>query len=423
MRSIPARWTGLLAVAAVVVLAAGLAGGVVSPAPTPATTNTTVDSPSWVVQPANTTSYLQVPEQRLERTGYADVTVDAPGALAIDGDQLRVHMVVQQFEHRFNDSTTADNRTAAVQAAIRDFETIVADARERQQNAFEAYNRGDIRAQELFRTLARVDATAQTVKSGADRVSEVANSPLDYSLGGDIETRIANLDASLTTLRGHLDNGHLRKAFRDIVTGAVGGDLSVYVETGQQDIVLGTIIGNTYLRESFIGPAHDPTTAGNESEANTRIQELYTWAFRPGNYVFISDLTRIGNTSVYEVTVTHRQGRFDIYFDWNTGYVYREAQAKRLSDVAPLTRQTTVNGTLELRINATHETGPMAVSLVDNATGAPVNGTVFVDGEAVGTTGPDGHLWTVDSRGQTVVRVETASGSVSTILYDSLLPG
>jgi hypothetical protein len=192
----------------------------------------------------------------------------------------------------------------------------------------------------------------------------------------------------------------------------------VYVEASDSDLVLATTVGDNYLRESYIGGAYDPGFDVDTSDVPQRINSLYSWGFKPANYVGGGvRLDPIGNTSVWEGESIHRQGQFVIHFDANTDDVFKERQTKRLRDVGPLTTTTRTNGSLRLVVNATHDTGPAEVRLLDNGTGQPRNGTVFVGDTPVGTTGDDGTLWIVDGRGDAQIRVETAEGSVSTFVY------
>ena len=62
---------------------------------------------------------------------------------------------------------------------------------------------------------------------------------------------------------------------------------------------------------------------------------------------------------------------------------------------------------ISVAVNRTHGGGPLAVDTRSNLTGDPVNATVFVDGDRVGTTGTDGRFWTVAPREAYTVAVAT----------------
>ena len=433
MRPTPVRSAVALTVV-VLVLTASLAGATVQPpyASGDATTNTessvlnttTSSHPDSVVQPPNTTSYLRVPDTRLESYGTAEATVDVPGSAASDGDRLQVRLAVETFESEFDRAVTSRNRTRTVQTVLSRFESIIERARDRQQRALQRYSDGEISEQQLIRTIARVDATARaidtpnTADDALGRVRSLADAPLDYSLGGDLVTRIENMEAQLVTLRGQL-----RQEMHDAVTGGSRAGMQVYIETGDDDIVLATIINNLYLRDSYIGPAFDPTNQIDEGQALSRLQDLYVWGFKPENYVSSPETSRVGNTSVYAGSTNHRHGRLDMYLDWNTQDAFRESQVKSLREAAPITPISVTNGSVTAHVNGTHETGPMELTVTQNTTNATLDGTVYVDGVRVGTTGDDGKLWFVDTRSDTEIRVETAQGNVTMFVFDSRLPG
>jgi hypothetical protein len=419
MRSIPARLSVVLLLAVLV----GVAGGAspFAPADTRAA-NATVDDavtannhPPYVERPPNTTSYLKVSDDSLTETGYATTGVDVPGSIAFDRERLAVDIATESFESRFEDASSANNRTAAVTAATAQFEGFVDSAQQRQRTAIRRYSDGEINSQGLLRTLARTHATAIGVEDGIDRVREVGNDPLDYGIGGTTDTRLTNIEPELVTV-----SGELRELFRATAIGQLRTDDPVYIEASGTDVVVATILNDNYLRESYIAGEYNRTFGVEGVGVAQRIQELYTWAYRPENYVGGSvSLNRVGNTSVWRSRVTHRQGQFEIHFDANTDGVFKERQTKRLRDAEPLRTQSVVNGSLRLVVNDTHDTGPMEVRLLDAGDGQPRNGTVFVGGTRVGTTGDDGRLWTVDARGDSVVRVVTAEERVSMFVYDS----
>jgi hypothetical protein len=53
----------------------------------------------------------------------------------------------------------------------------------------------------------------------------------------------------------------------------------------------------------------------------------------------------------------------------------------------------------------------MRVRLIQPSTNAPLEGTVFIDGRAVGETGDDGALWTVQPPGQFRVNATTGANT------------
>lgn len=399
-----------------VALAAGVAGGVTAPQTVehPENSNATVSGhPPSVAQPENTTSYLRVPDERLTQTEYTQPGVDVPGALATDRDRLEARLAAESFEAQFENASSTAARTEAVTTAAEQYERMVERARERQQTALEEFSEGRLSAQGLARNLARASATAVAIDGSVENVREVANEPLDYGIGGQLDTRFTNMEPGLVTL-----DGELRSLFRQSITGERQSEEVIYVEASDSDLVLAMVLGDNYLRESYIGESYDPDFNVDTGDVPQRINNLYSWGFQPANYVGGGvRLDQIGNSSVWEGESIHRQGQFVIHFDANTDNVYKERQTKRLQDVGPLTRHSRVNGSLRLVVNETHDTGPNQVRLLDNETGQPLNGTIQVDETPVGTTGSDGTVWVVDDHGATRIEAKTDDGSVSMFVY------
>ncbi|MUV90739.1 hypothetical protein GJ629_13200 [Halapricum sp. CBA1109] len=410
------RRSAAVAVVAAVVAAAVLAGVSIAAPATPLATDGSQPHDDSLAQPPNTTSYLHVSENHLEQSTYTSVGVDVPGTTAISHDRLRIRLVMDRFEQAFDDASTATNRTATIRNATRALENTTERLRERQSRAIERYNRGTIDEQSLFRTLTRVDAAAQTVANETDLLRDIDERALGYVLSEALDTRLENLEADLASVRGRTVR---QRVVRNAVYGGSMAGTHVYLETGADTFALATILENNYVREAYAGGAFDPNNTVDPQESTSRINDLYRWALQPGNLVSVGSEgigNRIGNTSVQEVSINHVQGSFTAYFDGNTSNVYQESQSKRLADAEPRTVLNATNGSLSLSVVATHDTGPMLVSLTDNATGDPRDGTVYVDDRSLGSLGEDGQRWVVDTRAATTVRVVADDGSVSILV-------
>ncbi|MFB6308422.1 MAG: hypothetical protein ABEH35_03750, partial [Haloarculaceae archaeon] len=161
--------------------------------------------------------------------------------------------------------------------------------------------------------------------------------------------------------------------------------------------------------------ATDQFTQGDThriNAANTRAFELYPWVT---NHTVSPTSRALGRTGIYRFHADHTQGELTAYIDGGTTNVFRESQ--RLDPTSMLTGgNVTRTGTaVRVRVNRSHPTGPMRVSLSNPSTGVAVNGTVHINGQPVGTTGDDGHLWVIEPRGSTVVNATTDDGQSVTV--------
>jgi hypothetical protein len=103
---------------------------------------------------------------------------------------------------------------------------------------------------------------------------------------------------------------------------------------------------------------------------------------------------------VYLLSPTHEQGQIWSYLSGATREVFHERQTKRPELVPVTDRATNQTADRRLAVATTSPTGPLNVTLADPLTGDPVDAPVLVDGHRVGTTGPDGQLWTVQPEGR-----------------------
>jgi hypothetical protein len=139
--------------------------------------------------------------------------------------------------------------------------------------------------------------------------------------------------------------------------------------------------------------------------------ELYPWAY--DNAIGTPQVRGFGNTAVYLIRVDHPQGSIESYLSGGTRDVFHEIQTQRAGQVPVTDTQTTVGSSLNVTVGTTAPTGPMRVTLIQPSTGAPLDGTVSIDGEEVGRTGDDGRLYTVQPTGQFRVNASTGTSSVA----------
>ena len=405
-------------------LDAGLTPAVDTPVSTPSAA-LDVTAP-LVTDGRNTTAYLAIPTAEIDRTRFESVYIDAAGAAALDRTEVEGRYSSLALTESFTAAETTAEREAAVEDTLSRLDARVAAAERRERRALAAFNGGEMSTRTYLRELAAVDASADELSRSLTQLYEYVDSMRDPPVS---PARIAELKTRLVGLRGPV---------RDQVADAMRGEgdpVRVFVETSDTAVVLATVTGpefnRQYVREAYLPSIRVPggtdqfrTDRGYDLEAaRERASELYPWTFDnagPTSTGLRTGEPYLYRAGVYSVTVDHphgtaTQGDLVAYLDGATGEVFREVQFKDLSEIP--TAEPVVNRSLGIyvAVNRTHGGGPLAVNTRSNLTGEPVNATVFVDGERVGTTGSDGKLWTIAPHEVYTVAVATEDRSNVTV--------
>jgi hypothetical protein len=364
--------------------------------------------PPSIAQSNGTTNYLQVPDGDVRSSSIERASVDVTAATRIGTDEVEIQLAVETFRTSFDNAESEAERTAAVRDIVQALDRKTETLQTRQAAALERYNTGAISSKQLLSTLARLDASAEEIQDATDAVATKEENTLDYTIPPALGNRLRSFDARLLPVEGKIRNVELQSAVQGTTESP-----PLYVETGNNGIVLATIVNDNYAREAFNSTAFAPGEPSNltiYSDALDRMAILYPWAMNPENRNSAPRVDTLWNTSVFSVTTQHRQGTLNVYLDASTTNVFREDQTRDLDAVPVQTVATNATTTVKLTVNTTHETGPLAIELTRPGTDNPVEGEVYVDETFVGTTGEDGTLWTIDTRGETSVRVLTDEG-------------
>jgi hypothetical protein len=376
----------------------------------------TTDDIAYTVRQVNdTTGYLVVDDDDVSTSGYGTSSLDVSTAVVVDATQLHGSYESATLETAFESTTNQTERETLLRQEARRLRARLDSLQTRQQEAIESYNAGTITTEQFLHRLARIDAAADEADARITLVQDDLGTTTGFSFSSSLQTRYTNLQAELIPLQGPV---------RDRITQSVRGTTNgthVYYVTGPERVTLSTTTDSTYYREAYLGSERVENGTDTFAQSNSprislaynRAAELYPWAFNntapPGR--------GFGNTSVYRITVTHGHGSLTTYLDGNTTNVYRENQRKRLGEV-PTERVSNRTETLQMSVERTHATGPMAVSVYDT-NGSGVDATVRVNGVHVGSTGDDGRLWTVTPREQVEVTVTTPANETASVQFTS----
>ncbi|WP_436925577.1 DUF7096 domain-containing protein [Halosimplex amylolyticum] len=358
----------------------------------------------------NTSNYLGIREEAVERTGHDRASLNIAGAIQQDVTELRSEYASLSFERRYENTTGYDARLDVLRSEVDRLDRRVQQLELRRNRVIDDYNDGDLNTEAFYRELAAIDASARDVESQFDRIRRAAG----LSLPSDLNTKMKNLEGDLLTLRGPV-----REQISQAMTGA-RGPIPVYSVTSQTGLVLASTQGSLYYREAYLGQNREQigsnqfVTDGDPSgvsTANNRAAQLYPWAY--DNIRSGPNVEPIGNTSVYYVQLGHPHGSLETYLDGRSESAFREFQTKPLAAL-PTRSTTNASDGLLLRINRSHATGPMHLTVTDNETGEPLDATVTINGDDVGSTGDDGRLWTLTPHQAVRISVTTDDGRTVT---------
>ncbi|WP_135821552.1 DUF7094 domain-containing protein [Halostella litorea] len=352
---------------------------------------------------SNTTSRLTLSGDVTSRVGS-----QSPDMAQVVGDastdvENRVRTQAANLSIRTASSATA--RAAAAEELLDDIEARTDRLHRTERAAVRAYANGSSSATELLRTLASVHASAESLDEAL-----YAHARLSASIEGyEADDRRGAVRTQLDLLRSPA-RAQLGEAF----AGSGDAESVVQVAASESGVVVGTLAGDQYHREAIrYDNRNDNTTDTYDGDLAAVLDhvrtDLYPWAAA-------NQQGDLGLSGVYDgrhrLTIPHDQGTLTIYIDGNTRSVFREFQAL---DVDELPRETAVDdteGDLRVRIERTPGDGPIRFNATD-AAGDPVDATVRINGDRVGTTGDDGYLWTLPPRSYYLTTVSADGATVN----------
>jgi hypothetical protein len=175
--NVPGGMTGARALAVVLLVALGAAGGLAVAAeqqPQPSMS---------VLQQENTSAFLSPDPGAVERTGRAEPGLDVATAVSANAGGIRATHYQTGLERRYESADTDDRRRAVVRAGAQRASERLDRLHQRELNAFQQYRNGAIGDRELLRRLAEIHREAAAVdetlrwiesRSGGSAVSEQA---------------------------------------------------------------------------------------------------------------------------------------------------------------------------------------------------------------------------------------------------------
>lgn len=356
----------------------------------------------------NTTEVLGLGTEP-DRTAFESPTVSLGSSIAMDRDEFRTRLDVTVLDKQLRTADTPKEQKQVLNRYRYRIENRIISLKATERRVSRSFSNGSLSTTEYARTLGRIDAAAEDLRTLIDAMENRTDDVPRF-----------DLESEADTLRGKLVllEGPIRDRIHRILTGEARS-VRTFVATADTGVVLATIDGTTHVREIVRLDRHDPATTGQLShlEAQNVVLDHYTWAATnmdtDGTSTYL-----YGATNLYSVSISHTHGDLTAYLDAGTGQIFKEVQYTQLSgsrSINPDPGVTNTSNNVTLRVNRTYPGGPLRVELA-NATGAPLDGQVTVDGESAGRTGDDGVVWTLGPTGGFYV---TATHEFTTITVNA----
>ncbi|MBV0925299.1 hypothetical protein KTS45_13925 [Halomicroarcula limicola] len=402
MRTLSALLVALLFVGAAVAPAAGWSASATQ-------SQTAVPPAPRVATIENTTNHLTIPDSEVRTSSFNESGIDVGTAVAAGSTSLHQRHEAAAFESRFGRLDSEFERTQHIRRALSNIESEEAELDRRQQTAIRRYANGEITATEFLRVRSMVDTESRELTQRLNRVKSTAEIAPDYSTSDGMTTRINDVLGNLRTLQGPVG-----EQLTESMSGADGADV-VYLESSTDAYMLATIDGSQYVRETRLGSQRAPNLTDTFAEADgdrlvaavERGRELYPWTYQRQ----LPSVNAYGDTGIYRLAAQTSNGQLTFFLDGGTTNVFYELQHRDLNSVRTSSTETAFEEGLRVTIDQSYETGPLVMSVVEEDSSEPVDGTVEINGQPVGRTGSNGHLWTVQPRGSYTINVTTENGT------------
>jgi len=341
-------------------------------------------------------NYLSPSSEAVTRQEHGTATVDVGTAVTVDSQRLHARHDALTFDERFRAADTEDEKLSVAGETATRINANIETLDRRQARLFRMYSSGNISTSELLGRNARLGAATERQRQRIEHTRRTATATPGVSLPFSLEVRFDSLASEIVLIPNPVGEPVDRA-----ITGTAPPQ-TVYVRSADDALVLATVNDDgTYLREATLRGERDrggPDQFQDAEEAAIlaafqRGAELYPWVFE--NAIGDPSIRSFGDSSVYLVEADHPQGTFSTYLDGATTNAFREHHRNQPNAVPVTGTVASAGSGLEVSVETTAPTGPMRVSTTDADTGDPVAAEVTVDGHAVGSTGSEGQLWTV----------------------------
>jgi hypothetical protein len=338
---------------------------------------------------ANQTRVLVVPDTAVQRTEIDGATLNLGPATQFNDNvsavEIQTAAVVEYIRAAEDDS----ERSRRIIQASSTVETEIITLRDRQQEAIEAFNDGELSPEAFVVELATISAKADALEQRMMRLTDLAEEIDGFSL-----SRPTEIQYELRTF-----GGPVRERAVDAIRGTDEPTL-FFLTTGPEGYELATVDNGSYYREAYRGAEFSGNTDATMSpdEAVDVVEASYPDIFRLGD----PSATTSGTTNI--VTVSGPGRSLTAFVDSGEEAVFKEYQRIALDQYdSEAVASNTING-INVTVNRTYPGGPLRISVTDAESGEPIDLAITLsqgqaERTAIGRTGEDGTLWTISPRG------------------------
>lgn len=326
---------------------------------------------------------------------FASSRVSVTSALDTGTASLDASYQLERVRQRLAATDNETEREAIVRNATDWAGERVTELRAREASAREAFTDGRISAESYLLTLGSVHEKASTLRVFLRNPDPQGEEGL-YSYADDfidLQTDVSRDRAKLEILRGPV---------RERLAAVTSGErdtIRVHVTAGN-GVMLSTIDGGDYVRETVRPDNADDALGGSIGAASAAVEANYPWM----NEVGRASSVDISGNYAYVHTDRADHAELETYIDTTTERVFAERQWKELLETPVTYEYTTASNNTTLLVSRTYAGGPVNVR-VENETGEPLDATVTLNGTEIGSTGIDGELWALSPAGDYPITV------------------
>lgn len=370
-----------------------------------------------IVTVEDSSNYLAVPDDDVRRADATTAGLDVGGAVAGDVFALSSAFARDQFAAEYREAETDAERSALVTRYADTLRRRLVALQDRDRAITRAYANGSMPAGTFLRERGQIYAEARYLQATTRSIQRTANQDIGYSLPTRLKYRLENVKYEFEVLRGPVTTSANRAA------NGTASSREVYVEASDDGYTMATINDGEYVRETYLGTQRQPNGTDQFAESDVlrttaavnRVTELYPWVSEVT--LSPSDQT-LGSTGIYRHVSPFPGGELKVYLDGGTTNAFRESLHQSVSSMPIRETDVATNGSLQVTLNRTYETGPMQVSLARNGTGVATAGQIEIGNETVARTGSDGSVWIVEPRRPYTANVTAADGDRVSVRVD-----
>jgi hypothetical protein len=376
----------------------------------------TVDSPTLLLeadQPSdsviigveNSSNYLSPQADNVSKQEYKAASLDVAGAVQGDALRLQGEHRTRSLQDRFD---TSGNVTTVATETVRMLEGDVRTLEQQKRQLYTQYSAGKIDTGTLFREVVRLGVTADQYRKMTSTVQNRISS------SKPVITRYKKLRGELALLPSPIAS-HLEAGL------TTGGQTPMYVQGGNQSLIMATVEGNTYLRQAVVLSERDRNAQrqfgeGGRSEADdafARAESLYPWTVSDSSQ---PEIRGFGNSSVYRFRAGHSHGELQSYIDGGTTNPFFELHEKNPFSVPVTDFTQTTNEGLRLDIQLTNPTGPMRIEVIETGDLDANNITISIGDDQIANLSSGNDFYTIQPMGTFEVTAKTDTGEEVSIL-------